>query len=577
MMRLLQYYFPDITLNKLARWSAILGGLALLVALVFYLAERELAGFGFAFLVVGVIGLGFWILVAPDELRDWLTGRQVYYGTGTAIVILMVIAGAVVLYSLIERQNIIVDATEYSVFTLSEPSIQALEQMEVRLQGTGFTPRIVGFYTRQNLREQESAAVLLRQFVEKSNGSLDLQFVDPDVDPLLARQYAFGRDLGDGTTSGPLYLTLFDPEGQISNIESIGFPDERSVATAMLRIAVAGQFKVYFETGHTEYEAVGVSEIGLSGAYFVLPSVGILTETLDLSQVSEVPADADALIIAGPLNPFTEEDVAKIAAYVEHGGRLLITADPPYADTHIEIIPNTSFLEDDPLNQYLWSEFGVRFSETMAVERGVAGDNLLFFLAVHSPASTITATLGSNRAYVALARTIEAVDLPNTPDTYIGNQPLYRREPLLVTSQASFGETSLSEVDAARLSEFDEDEDSAGPLILGVAVNRIDELNQDIQPRLILIGDTDWLTNAYIQPQDGSEGITGNILLWNNVVEWLTQYAEIATIAAANRPDLFPLVVTPAQQSRIQAFTLVLMPGLVLALGVIVWGRRRRH
>lgn len=576
-MQVLQRFFPNLTPHKFARWSAIVGSVALVMALITYLVQDTLGTLGFGALVIGVVGLGSWILIAPDELRAWLSGRQVYYGTGTIIVIVLVLALVIAGYSYVERQNIVHDLTEFQAFTISDTSVQALRQLELRLEGTGYTAQIVGFYSRQNLGNREASAVLLRQFIEKSNGLLSLNFYDPEIEPFLANQYGYGLASSTGIETGPLYLSIFDPNGTLYTFEDIGDANERSIATAMLRVAVAGEFHVYFLVGHNEYQTNVSSDIGLSGAFNILPRVGILASTLDLT-TNDIPADATALIIAGPQSPFRQADVDKIAAYVERGGRLLITGDPPYVDPNIDIITNTAFLENDPLNLYLWSEFGVRFNTDIIVEQGIANENQFFYYMDNVIGSEIIGGLGNTSVFFPLARSLKVVDFPiETLPDYIGNQVLYQRDLLFVSKETAFAETTLQSIDLGNLAQYDEGIDPQGRQIVGVAVRRRSEIDQEVQPRLVILGDTDWLTNAYIQPQDGSNGETGNILLWSSISDWLTQYSEIATIAAVNRPDLLPLVVTDEQQSRIQLITLVIMPGIVLALGVLVWGMRRQH
>ncbi|NDJ85965.1 MAG: GldG family protein [Chloroflexi bacterium] len=575
-MDALRRFLPNLTTNKLVRWGAIGGAFALLFALVIFLSEGELSGLGFGFLIIGVLGLGAWVLIAPEELRDWLSGRQVYYGTGTVVLIVVVIAVAVTGYAFAQRQNAITDLTEFNLFTISEPSREAVEQLGNRMAGTGFEARIIGFYARDELRERKSAEFLLRQFVEEADGWLELEFVDPEAQPQIARQYGYGAvSVRGGTGSGPVYLGLFSPDGQLVTVEPIGSPGERNVATAMLRVAVAGQFKVYFVRGHLEYDPELPTDIGLSGAATVLPEVGINIELLDLPVVDEIPPDATAIVIAGAQTPFSQADVDKIDAYIQRGGRMLVLADPPYIDGRIDasIGTNTFLLEDSPFNRYLWNEFGVRLQESIVADSGSSVQNEFNLVPGANPVIEVTSGLDQVPIIMPLVRSVEVVETPE-PET---NQAAYRRDVMLFTTQEAFGERTLQVIDLANLASYDEGEDIAGPLALGVAVRRVNETELDIQPRVVIIGDTDWLTNLFIAPEDGSSGVAGNILLWNNIVEWLTRYSEIATIQSANRPDLLPLVLTDQQQSRIQFATLVLLPGAVLGLGLIVWGIRRRH
>ncbi|MCB9438068.1 MAG: GldG family protein [Anaerolineales bacterium] len=552
------------------RRMAVLGALALLAALIIYLAEDELNTVVFVLLVAGVVGVGAWMLLAPDELRDWLTGRQVYYGTGTAILTIIVIGFAVAGYSLAEQQNLVRDLTDAQIYTLDKTSVRALEQMESRLAFGGFTARIVGFYNREELRERKSAEYLLQQYAEKSTGLLTLEFIDPDIEPLMAQQFGYSPTLD----LGPLYLVIYNSSGNRVTIEPIGGPEEVLISTAMLRISVAGQFKVYFITGHLEYSAQSEAGLGLSGVYTTLPLVGINTDTLDITTAEAIPSDATTIIIAGAQLPYTDSDVEKIAAYMASGGRMLVLADPPYADPISMVSPNTFMLTDDPLNRYLWDEFGVRMREDLISDVSSSIENEFVIVPARiGPSAIMDDQLQSLAVYFTLVRSIEMAD---DLGALTSTQAAYRRDVIYATSDDAFGETRLRDVNLEDEASFDADSDTAGPLAFAVSIRLVNELDSDIQPRVIIIGDTDWLTNDFIDPQSGIEGIPGNIKLWNNTIEWLTRYSEIASIPAANRTDLLPIIVTNQEQTRIQLITLVLLPGAILAVGVLVWGFRRQ-
>ena len=216
---------------------------------------------------------------------------------------------------------------------------------------------------------------------------------------------------------------------------------------------------------------------------------------------------------------------------------------------------------------------GVRVTETLVSDQGSSIRNE-FNLAVTriNIGTEILANFERVGIQFPLARAIEVVGEITEANT---NQALYQRDVMLLTTEQAFGERSLQDVDLSNLGNFDEDEDLSGVLYLAVAVRRINDLNQTNQPRLVIMGDTDWLTNGFIHPEDGSQGLVGNLLLWNNTIEWLTQYSEIATIPAVNRPDLFPLVVTDQQRTQIQIITLFIMPLAVLGIGILVWRIRR--
>lgn len=587
-MGFLQRIIPGFTWRRFAHAAAVVGAVSLLIALVFYLSESELSTLGFAFLVLGMAGVSVWLLLAPDELRDWLTGRQVYYGTGTVILIVVVIAMAVVGYSVALSQNVVVDLTETQNYSISQPSINVLNDLEGRLDlleadaaaagvETDFHFRLVGFYTRQQLRDQKSAEFLLRQYVEASSDDrVRLEFYDPDVDPLIARSYGYSLTF-DNTqlTSGPVYLALYDGDQRLA-LENVGVPTERTVQNAMLRISLIGEFKVYFIEGQLEYDINVDSDIGLSGAAFLLTQRGIIVETLRLADVEAIPADATAIVIPGAQAPYSQTQIDKIDAYIERGGRMLVLADPPYVDTRPDVadtFTNQFLLEDSNFNNYLWDTFGVRFRDNAVVDPASSSRSefVLTGLRVNTGSPPVR-DFQNTVLVMAFARSLDIIEAPQ-PDTPPAD---YVQSVMILGATSAYGERSIQEVDLGNLSEYDPAVDDGGDQVVGVAVYRRNEVEQDAQPRVILIGDTDWMTNAFILPEDGSEGVLGNILLWAGIVEWLTGFSEFAEIDVASRPDLLPLYATSDELAQIQVLTLLVLPGVVLLCGVVVWVIRQR-
>ncbi|PJF41880.1 MAG: hypothetical protein CUN55_11070, partial [Phototrophicales bacterium] len=517
-MSFIQRVIPNFTIRRVAHTAAILGSIALLAALIVYLSESALTTPVFVLLVIGLGGLSIWLVLAPDELRDWLMGRQVYYGIGSFILTLIVIAIATVGYSLAVEQNVIIDLTETQNYTISQPSINVLENIENRLrvlsaqaESAGIESdlhfRLVGFYTREQLRDQKSAEFLLRQYVEASTAGLRLEFYDPDVNPLLARQFGYSV-IFDNTqiTSGPIFLALYDGD-QLLTVENIGEPTERNVQNAMLRISLAGEFKVYFIQGQLEADITIESDVGYSAAALILRERGILVDTLRLQDVEAIPEDATAIVILGAQAPYSQAQVDKIADYIERGGRMLVLADPPYADSRDSTLPNRFMLEGDSFNTYLWETFGVRFRENLVADPASSARNefILTGLRVNTGSPPLR-DFQNVPMVMTLARSLDIVEQPTE------KQAEYVRSIMILAATSAFGERNLQVVDLGNLSEFDPNVDDAGDQVLATAIYRVNELEQEVQPRIILIGDSDWLANLYISPEDGSDGVLGNIL-----------------------------------------------------------------
>ena len=155
-------------------------------------------------------------------------------------------------------------------------------------------------------------------------------------------------------------------------------------------------------------------------------------------------------------------------------------------------------------------------------------------------------------------------------DEPAGRQALYQREPLFASSEDAYGETGLQTLLETSRIEYNIGRDLTAPLVLGVTVRRTGESQLDAAPRLVLIGDSDLVSNQFVQ------SLPGNVWFWTDLVDWLTGYVESVSFTPITDPTLLNLVLSDQQRSTIAVITMVILPCAVLALGGAVWWYRRR-
>jgi len=111
----------------------------------------------------------------------------------------------------------------------------------------------------------------------------------------------------------------------------------------------------------------------------------------------------------------------------------------------------------------------------------------------------------------------------------------------------------------------------------GASVMVMAELGSESAPhhgRLVVVGDADFASDAYLD-------LLGNRDLALNAVAWLTEESALAGqrathVAEVVRP-LSPLVLTESQARLLLLAVAAVQPGLVLAIGAVVVGARRRR
>ena len=172
----------------------------------------------------------------------------------------------------------------------------------------------------------------------------------------------------------------------------------------------------------------------------------------------------------------------------------------------------------------------------------------------------------SSMSFFPLTRSIRPTD--DTPDD-IDVQPLF------YSNENSWGETDLDSVNAA----YDPGKDLDGPLSLAVAVSKetretreSDEDYDNEKPartgRMVVTGTSNFAIDAYFQVQ-------GNGNLFLNMVNWLAQDEDLISIRPKSTDDR-RIILSQAQILMVRLFTVFLLPGAAVVIGVIVVVRRRR-
>ena len=83
----------------------------------------------------------------------------------------------------------------------------------------------------------------------------------------------------------------------------------------------------------------------------------------------------------------------------------------------------------------------------------------------------------------------------------------------------------------------------------------------------MVIGDSDFVANRYL-------GIPGNKDLFLNTINWLAQQENLISIRPRD-PERRGVTLTAERAQIIFWLSILIIPGLIFALGVQTWWRRR--
>lgn len=410
------------------------------------------------------------------------------------------------------RYNISIDLTENNRNTLSPASIELLEKIQDPIAITSFVSR------------NEKIEKFIKRY-QRYKPDISLKFVDPDIEPQLARENGI-------RVKGELVLRLGERRENLQTLT------EQAMSNALQRLARSADRYIVFLEGHGERSPRGRANYDLSDWANQLQSRGLNSQTINLGVNQSIPDNAAALVIAGPQVNLLPGEMTIISRYLADGGNLLWLADP------------------GPLHGLgaLAEQLGIEFLPGMIV------DPTTQRLGLNDPRITVIAEYGTqavttNFANLTLFPQASAIDLVEGSE--------WQASPFLITAADSWSETGPLEGELS----LDAGEDIPGPLNLGVILTREQTTDATQEQRVIVIGDGDFLSNQYL-------GNAGNEDLGLNIINWLSRDDAFLDIPVKTATDL-SLELTPSTAGII-GIVFVLLPFILIITGFIIWRRRRR-
>jgi ABC-type uncharacterized transport system involved in gliding motility auxiliary subunit len=373
--------------------------------------------------------------------------------------------------------------------------------------------------------------------------------VDPEKKPALAQRF--------GVTA--LGTVVFEYRGRTEKATSDG---EQELTNALIKVIQGRQPKVYFTQGHGEKDITSAERTGFNGISSALTSDNFVVDKVVLAQQSAVPADADVLVIGGPRTDFLQPEIDILKAYLAKGGKLFIMLDPVVK-------------ADEPrpvLLQALLKEWAIQAGDDLVIDVSgmgrLIGTDESVPVAASYPPHPITQNFNLLTAF-PLTRSMTPIQ---------GGVNGRTAQTIVETSERSWGETNLKELQSGQLKK--DPEDKPGPVSIAAAVSAPataapppktppapGETPKTPETRIAAFGSSNFVSNTAL-------GIQGNRDLFLNTVNWLAQQENLISIRARD-PEDRRITLTAYQERWIFYMTVLIIPGLILLTGVQTWWRRR--
>ncbi len=508
--------------RKLSSAAFVLTCVALLAAGGWAIVNRQFDVYIKIALAAAALFAGLGVLLDPERVRAVFTGRQARYGSNAVLLSLAFTGILVVITYLAITHTQQIDLTEDQEYTLTTES-------QLVLDGLQQPVKLLGFYTSESSSSREYVRPLMDQYKRAGGGKVSYEFMDPRSDPVSADRYGVTRD-----------ATVVVVIGDDSEVTSSA--TEEQITGAIVRLTNPEERKVYFLTGHGEHEMDATDELGYSDASDALQAKNYEVAALNLVGASTVPADAKAVVIAGPTIDLPEAEIQILKDYVAQGGSLVVLLEPPVA---------TDVTYNDALVPYLASDWGVEARRDLVVD--VRSTQSLTAVADQYASHAITERLSNQVSYFPSARSLAALDAAPSSLTE-----------LVVTGSDSWGKTNEESILAGSL-DFVEAEDTVGPLTVAMVAE-----DANSGARLVVVGDSDFAANA-----DFYSYANGDLLI--NSIDWAAHQDALISLTPKQSTPRYVTPPTTQAVGLIFLLTVLVIPGAVIATGVYVWLRRRRQ
>lgn len=482
-----------------------------------------------AHLVAGVAASLFFFVRNVRSMGAFATSRGTFFlfisGFGALFLLVLVGFGN---YAAIKKGGIW-DVTKAKIHTLAPDTVSTLKALKSDLE-------VLAFFSAGE-PNMEGAKDLLGRYAKESD-KVKVEWIDPVRDPVRVKKYAIRRDGGHRIVV--LFRAPGRPPDAVPTEQRVQEITEEALTNAVVKVTRGSEKTIYFVTGHGESDVDDTQGSGLSEAKKRMENEGIMAAKLNLASTEDVPADAGAVVVAGPRVDFAQPEADSLKRYVDEGGRLMVLVEPQTAV---------------PVLVGMLKQFAIEPEEAIVVDPL----SRLFGAGVLAPVVQEYADHDITREF-----RLNTVFPTARPLTILRDVMTVQTKPLALVLQTAWAETN------AAVQPFKRDEtEKGGPFPIAATATkdtRSAEKKRADEARLVAVGDRDFATNQY-------RLVAGNEDFFLNCLNWMVEQTERITIRPRMR-EASRLFLTEAQRAGI-FLGAGEAPVVILIAGLWVWLARR--
>ncbi len=492
---------------------------------------------------VSVIGLMLFLTAQSIQKRRYsVSVRNLSMGAYSSVTVCVVTALVVILNLIVARlpeRYTNIDVTSNKMYTLTEQTRDILEALDEEID----------IYVIQDENSADSTVAQTLKGYADASPHIHVTYIDPVVNPQFIDQYTTGSMTANSVIVESSkrykvisYQDLYETEIDYTTYqqEVTGYDAEGQITSAIDYCVSEDMPKIYMIAGHNEYTLD-------AGFQTAIEKENIETETINLINYDAVPEDAECVMIHAPESDLSQDDADKVIAYLEKGGKVLITTD--YAGIEL---PNL---------ERIVAAFG------MTLQNGYAVDNdsnnhyqepiYLLPQVAYAPE-----TEGLTGAYTYLlapyAQGIGIVDEETEEITYTK---------LLTGSDSSLVKTNVG----SAVQYTYEEGDIEGPVCVGIKAERAAQTDEGERSVLYVF------TSARMFMDNIDMAVSGNNKkLFSNIMGTMAGHETSVSIPAKSY-QLEMLIVSARDMICFGVVMVIAVPVGLIITGIMIWlGRRKR-
>ena len=481
--------------------------------------------------------------------QEEIKSRKFKYGTlatiFTVVFIVAIVLVNVLVGYLTDRFVLEIDLTSESLFEISEDTMEVIDDLEEPITITVLAEETK---YRDSTELLSNIYEILQRYEALGEGMITVRYINPNVNPKVIEQYNI---LGDLSSNDIIIesarrckklspTTMYNSQvGEDGTTYYVGLRAEQKLTSALLFCTTETVSKAAYIRGHNEDYYMDELDAMLTTANYEVGSIILARE--------EIPEDVNLIIISSPTVDFSLEEIEKLDEYFANGGDAIVSMTPNVAEPLANL-------------ELLFEEWGIKYTEQLVFDsaQALSGYPMYVVPNIHT-VEGITDDLNRQNqfALVVGGRAIELTETQTGSD-YVT---------VLMSSSATSYAKDVNDVAYG----YDQTEnDAVGPFNLAVMTERyVYDKNLNETRSSILFVNAGMITDSVLSAPNflNASYLTASL-------NFINSYNDAVIIPDKNFVST-TLNILSWQVMVVFWVVVVAIPLAILALGVIVWARRR--